>query len=173
MHEFILYSQVAASRHSQVTNILAGITASQPVNVSEQILVYQQLKMADATGPRKGHAKQGVPVQQPSHHKLVRSMDNGGRASEWQLRLEEVPEPGIKSVTSRTVLEREAAGADLERFGVDSGWYKSVSNLPKGVDSILTYRRLTAQLVAFGKSSDAVTLVPVLYACATVGHVLS
>lgn len=124
MHEFILYSQVPGSRYSQVLNILAGVTASQPVNVSEQTLVYQQLKVTEPTGPRKGQTNKGPQTQRLSNHKLVRDLGSGDEVSSWRLRVEEVPEAGVKLVTSRSVLERDSTGADLERFWPNSGWYQ-------------------------------------------------
>ena len=118
MHEFILYSQVPASRHEQVLNILAGVTASQPVNISEQCLIYKQLKVATSVVPKKGSARQ-APPSQLSHPKLIRQ-----GTAEWKLRMEEVPEPGVKNVISRTVVERDIVEAQLERFEPRSEWNK-------------------------------------------------
>ena len=53
MHEFALYAQIPAAREKQVLNILAGLTASQPVAICEQILLYAQTKVPEATVSKK------------------------------------------------------------------------------------------------------------------------
>lgn len=53
MHEYILHSQIPKAREQQVVNILAGVTASQPVPVCEQTLVFAQLKLQEAAVSRK------------------------------------------------------------------------------------------------------------------------
>lgn len=44
MHEYLLYAQVPAVRGRQVLNILAGVTASQPVPIREENVVLAELK---------------------------------------------------------------------------------------------------------------------------------
>ena len=56
MYELILHSQIPFTRHKQVQQMLAGVTATQPVAISEQVLLFQQLKSAEsgATNSKKG-----------------------------------------------------------------------------------------------------------------------
>ena len=127
MQEFILYSQVLAARHGQVLNILAGVTASQPAKLSEQTVIYQQLKTAETAGVKKGQTKQAPQSQRLNYVKLVRDLIQDTGVGKWRLRAEEVPEPGLKSAISRHVSERDSNEAELERFGPESGWYRCVA----------------------------------------------
>ena len=98
MQEYILYSQIPASRLDQVLHILAGVTASQPVNISEQCLIYQQLKSADNFFAKKGQVKQPQQSQRLYHHKLVRDIEGANTDGSWRLRMEEAPDAGVKNV---------------------------------------------------------------------------
>lgn len=123
MQEFILYSQVPAGRHDQVLHILAGVTASQPVSISEQCLVYQQLRAADAS-VSKGQVQQPQQPQRRYYHKLVRVLSSGESVAKWKLRMEATPDAGTKTVMSRNVVERQIEDAELQRFEAGSEWYK-------------------------------------------------
>lgn len=56
MYELMLHSQIPYTRHNQVQQILAGVTATQPIAISEQVLLFQQIKSAEpgATNSKKG-----------------------------------------------------------------------------------------------------------------------
>ena len=71
MHEFLLYSQVPAARHVQVLQILAGITAAQPIKFSEQHVVYQQLKATQTASTKKTQATPIARGAQLNYCKLV------------------------------------------------------------------------------------------------------
>lgn len=125
MYEFKLYSQVEAARHDQVCQILAGVTAMQPVTIREQTLIYQQLKQIGTANSKKTGAKPQQQVQKLSYHKLVRDLDSDNNAaSEWRLRIEDVPEAGVKNVISQPVSERALSKDELERFKDGSEWYR-------------------------------------------------
>lgn len=138
MHEYRLYSQIPAPRRTQVLNILAGITASQPVPITQQVLIYQQLKPDTNTGApasKKGQAKPtGPPGQQArlSYVKVVRDIGEGdggsGEAWKWRLREEGLPDPAAKTVTSAAVAERELDESDMTRFRPGSETHKFVSS---------------------------------------------
>lgn len=119
MQEFALYSQIHATRYNQILQILAGVTASKPTKVCEQDLVYQQLKLAP-TPSRKGHDTQ---AQRLSHHHLIRDVE--GSDKPWRLRVEEVPEAGVKGVIFQSVSERLPIQTELDRFRTGE-WYKCV-----------------------------------------------
>lgn len=130
MHEFILYSQIPATRHTQVLHILAGVCAAQPVHITEQHLIYQQLKVADAvTSKKSGPVKQqSAQVQRPSYHKLVHELGTGdGEQGTWKFRAEDIPQPGVSAVISRPVQEKVLDQAGLEKFREGGSAYKFVS----------------------------------------------
>jgi mediator of RNA polymerase II transcription subunit 18, fungi type len=125
MHEYILFSQVSVARHDQVLQILAGITASQPTEIFEQHLIYQQLKPSATTTSKKtqpGKQQQVAQAQQLTYHKLVRSVLNG--EGQWLFRAETTPQPGVSDMISRQVTEHIVTNGELERFRQGNGWYK-------------------------------------------------
>lgn len=129
MQEFLLYSQIPATRRDQVLNILAGISAAQPISICEQHLIYQQLKVADtATSKRGVTVKQySTQAQRPSYHKLVRDISAGdGKQGVWTFRAEDLPQPGVQAVTSRAFEERMLDHSGLEKFREGGSWYRCV-----------------------------------------------
>jgi mediator of RNA polymerase II transcription subunit 18 len=144
MHESILYAQIPAARHKQVLHVLAGVTATQPIDFSEQHLVYQQTKNAEFTAPKKGQAAQPNRAAQLSYYKLIRDCSAQEDPKPWRVRKEEQPEAGVKDVISRTVGERMATEENLERFKLGSEWYKSVSYILT-TKHILTNERQTCR----------------------------
>lgn len=127
MHQLLLQSQVAPlARHSQVLNILAGLTAAQPTPISEQYLIYQQLQSAANGSQRKVANGKPPPRAQPlSCQKLVRDINLDEKSSEsWKSTTEGVPDAGNKSAISRSIHESALSEADLERFRGGSNAYK-------------------------------------------------
>jgi len=124
MHSLALYSQVPASRRDQILNILAGVTASQPVPIHEQHLVYLQLQLANNPISKKAPMKQSAQNQRPLYHKLIREIHAGDGPVHWRLLVEDIPEPGIKDVISRTATEALMNENDLARFRRGSTLYK-------------------------------------------------
>lgn len=127
MYELILHAQVAAARQNQILQILAGITAMQPVSIHEQCLVYQQLKPTQGAGARKGAQSQPVTQQRLRYHKLNRDIENASSPSPWKLVIAETPDAGMKEVNARTVIESTLDSVMLERFQSGSSWYRYVS----------------------------------------------
>jgi len=156
MHEFSLYSQVASTRHMQVLNILAGVTASQPINISEQCLVYQQLKPDTVVAARKAPIKPANKDRDLLFVKLVRTTNSGEEPGKWRLRTEALPDAAAKTVTSRLVTEKLLEDTELEQFRPESTRYKFVSQyITSGVrfvnhNTIIRLTRLFASSVPAG-----------------------
>ena len=131
MHEYRLYTTIPTQRKSQVLNILTGITASQPVPITQQILIHQQLKAESAPAFKKGQAKPTTgPGQQArlNHVKLVRDAKGGDEGtSKWRLREEGLPDPAMKTVVSQAVAERELDETEAAKFKPGSEWYRYAS----------------------------------------------
>lgn len=121
--EYILFAPVSSRRHDQVLNILAGVTAMQPVPVCEQHLVYAQIKHIEKGAVKKTAA--GKPVIHTSNRQLVyrqlirdvpfecNAQDSAGT---WRLRAEDLPEAGSKTFISRSVTETTPTDVELENF---------------------------------------------------------
>lgn len=93
MRELVLFSQIPAAREAQILSIFAGLTGTQPVEILEQTLIYQQLKVPEVALSKKvwrltgniyvkmqtDFVQQQQPKQAPkqkeqlSYRKLVRS----------------------------------------------------------------------------------------------------
>lgn len=141
MHEYRLYTTVPSPRQNQVLNILAGITASQPVAITQQVLIYQQLKPDSASLPasKKGQVRAATPgalqQQRLNYVKVVRDVDAAlehsgeSKAGKWRLREEGLPDPAAKTVISQSVAERELEEAEKVKFTPGSGdeAYKHIS----------------------------------------------
>ncbi|KAK4575197.1 hypothetical protein LTR86_001049 [Recurvomyces mirabilis] len=125
MQELTLYSHIPSTRHAQILQILAGITASRPTPTLEQTLLYIQPPTILTGAARKAQANRQTQAQsQPqkaTYVKLIRDVQNDGDKTPWTLRTEEVPQAGITNVISRTITERLLADQDLEAFRQTSG----------------------------------------------------
>ena len=118
MHEFVVYSQVPPERHDQVLQLLAGFTASRPVETCEQTLIYQRPTPApnDAPHQKKGpNANKQPPAQQSAYVKIFRDVKQGENAP-WTQRIEELPAAGIKEVINRQAHEQSIGEKELEGF---------------------------------------------------------
>ncbi|KAK0260903.1 hypothetical protein B0A54_01286 [Friedmanniomyces endolithicus] len=130
MHEFSLYSQIPATRHGQVLQILAGVTASQPTSTLEQTLIYQQARLTETGTSKKASAgrQNAVPASRLSYHKLVRDLKGSdGEKGPWTFRAEDVPLPGMPNFVSRATTEHVLGEAELENFRQGNGWYKYIN----------------------------------------------
>ncbi|KAK5746467.1 hypothetical protein LTR17_000847 [Elasticomyces elasticus] len=129
MHELALYSQIPTTRHTQVLQILSGVTASQPTETLEQTLIYQQLRLPDS-GTSKKAANRGTTAQplRLTYHKLVRNLkEPSGDKTPWTFRSEDVPSPGVQNLIMRSVIETFITEADLERFRQGQVWYEYIN----------------------------------------------
>lgn len=125
MHTLALYTQVPASRHDQILNILAGVTASQPHKINELHLIYQQTTQLPGNAvSKKAAAKQTPQNRSLLRHELVRDLNDDARPPQWKLVAQDIPEPGVKAVTSRTSTEDPMTEADLDRFRGNSAYYR-------------------------------------------------
>ncbi|KAK5107902.1 hypothetical protein LTR62_000562 [Meristemomyces frigidus] len=114
MQEFLLFSQIPHSRHDQVLQILAGVTASRATPTKQQTLIYSYPPKPTNTSKKAATNKQTQPSA-PMHVKLVRDLQHGDKQP-WTLRTEDVPQPGITNTISRTVSERLLSDTELETF---------------------------------------------------------
>ncbi|KAK3671841.1 hypothetical protein LTR78_008206 [Recurvomyces mirabilis] len=123
MQELILYSHIPPTRHAQVLQILAGITASRPTPTLEQTLLYIQPPATLTGAAKKAQANRQTQVkpQKSTYVKLIRDVQNDGDKTPWTLRTEEVPQAGITNVISRTITERLLSDQDLEAFRQTTG----------------------------------------------------
>ncbi|KAF2160324.1 hypothetical protein M409DRAFT_60026 [Zasmidium cellare ATCC 36951] len=116
MHEYLLYAQVPVVRGRQVLNILAGVTASQPVPIREEHVVLAELKPEPAVVKK---TKQQQEKQIPSYRRLVRNVatnpDGSLNPIPWRLRAEQTPDPGMPNFISRQVTQRDVDSAELEK----------------------------------------------------------
>lgn len=155
MQEFLLYSQIPVIRHDQVLHILAGVCASQPTQVTEQHLLYQQTRLPEATNAKKGGPpKQQQPgqTQRPGYHKLIREVDlsdgNGEQRGPFRFRAEEIPQAGVSVAISRPVDERILGQQELDRFREGGQWYRYPSFSPGSPKTSADVRRYVNQFVA-------------------------
>ena len=129
MHELLLFAHVSLLERDQKLQILAGLTAMQPVKVYERHLIYQQIKSSSVPNNKKGANNAPAQAQKLSYHKLRQDLrllvnDELSASTSWILRVETTPEPGVKNVISRGALERALQDSELERFRAGSEWYK-------------------------------------------------
>lgn len=117
MHEVLLHSQISPARHSQVLNVLAGVTGSQPFAYQDQHLLFAQLRHAETAGSKK-KTQQPVQQQQRWHQNLIRpvqaSKESVEAAGPWRLRVEQTPDPNIKDAIAREV--NETVLENVEQF---------------------------------------------------------
>nr|POF14207.1 mediator of rna polymerase ii transcription subunit 18 [Quercus suber] len=124
MQEYVLYTIIPARRHDQTLNILAGMTAMQPVPICEQHLVYAQLKHHTEKGTaKKITSKSGIQANNNKpllYRHLIRSLSFACECQDgsgaWRLRAEDIPEAGSKIVISRSVIDEAITDAGLETF---------------------------------------------------------
>ena len=120
MQEYILFSQIPATRENQVLNLLAGVVGTQPVPICEQHLIYAQAKLPEPPASKRAPAKrQPAQAQRLSYHQLIRTiptLDNDtSESGNWHIRAEQIPEPGA-TVISRPVSENDASPTELEKY---------------------------------------------------------
>jgi len=111
MHEILLFSQIAPTRHNQVLNVLAGVTGSQPFVYQDQTALFAQLRLPETTVSSKKKPAPGTPRPEKWVHKLTRSVQVPAETPEaigsWRLRVEQTPDPSVKDHIAREVSESE------------------------------------------------------------------
>ena len=118
MHEILLFSQIAPTRHNQVLNVLAGVTGSQPFAYQDQTALFAQLRLPETTVSSKKKPAPGAPRPERWVHKLTRPVQVTADPSEsvgsWRVRVDQIPDPSIKYHTAREVTESEVQ--DVKTF---------------------------------------------------------
>jgi mediator of RNA polymerase II transcription subunit 18 len=111
MHEILLYSQIAPTRHNQVLNVLAGVTGSQPFAYQDQTALFAQLRLPETTVSSKKKPAPGTPRPEKWVHKLTRPVqvtsDPPESVGSWRVRVDQIPDPSVKDHTAREVIESE------------------------------------------------------------------
>ena len=146
MHELLLYGQVPATRHEQLLNILAGITAMQPQRVVERHALYKPTRTSAPASVQKG-GTQGVQNAQKQaqtqrvtdlHYthlvKTVEENDFGVKAEAtnstnavhgddpWAIEFQDTPEPGKRLASLRYASVTEVTQGDVQRYMTDFGY---------------------------------------------------
>jgi mediator of RNA polymerase II transcription subunit 18 len=151
MHELLLYGQVPASRHEQLLNILAGITAMQPQRVVERHALYKPTRSYAPTLVQRG-GTQGVQNAQKQvqnqrvtdlHYthlvKTVEENDFGEKAeavnstnavhdddshmeNPWAIQFQDTPEPGKRPASLRYASVTEVIQGDVQQYMVSFGY---------------------------------------------------
>jgi mediator of RNA polymerase II transcription subunit 18 len=118
MHEILLYSQIAPTRHNQVLNVLAGVTGSQPFVYQDQTALFAQLRLPETTVSSKKKPVPGTPRPEKWVHKLTRPVqvtsDPPESVGSWRVRVDQIPDPSVKDHTAREVTESEVR--DVKTF---------------------------------------------------------
>jgi mediator of RNA polymerase II transcription subunit 18 len=118
MHEILLYSQIAPTRHNQVLNVLAGVTGSQPFVYQDQTALFAQLRLPEITVSSKKKPVPGTPRPEKWVHKLTRPVqvtsDPPESVGSWRVRVDQIPDPSVKDHTAREVTESEVR--DVKTF---------------------------------------------------------
>jgi mediator of RNA polymerase II transcription subunit 18 len=101
MHEILLFSQIAPTRHNQVLNVLAGVTGSQPFAYQDQTALFAQLRLPETTVSSKKKPAPGAPRPERWVHKLTRPVqvtaDPPETVGSWRVRVDQIPDPSVKA----------------------------------------------------------------------------
>lgn len=133
MHELCLYGQVAAARHEQILQILAGIAAMQPNIFYERQLVFKPLRPEEVKQNKKQPNKPVKPttltyhqvIEELSEHDFGRSATllTHQLANESPMllhpcteKVSETPEPETKTFVLRSVVETELTPDRLQKI---------------------------------------------------------
>lgn len=143
MHELLLFGQLPESRHGQLMNVLAGLTAMQPHRVIERHVLFQPAHGPVQAQVQKGgtqgllHKKMPKPAAQKSrdgYTQLVQVLDenefargrdamdvdsearesDGGKP--WQWRFRDIPEGGKRNVTFRMAEDTDITAGDPQAY---------------------------------------------------------
>lgn len=146
MHELLLYGQVPFSRHEQIMNVLAGLTAMQPHRVVERHALFKPIHGPVQAQVQKGGTQGLNPtkkIARPNaqqirdlyHTHLVKvlnekesetsndAMDvddhvtgNGEDKESWQWQFRDIPEGGKRSATFRMAEDIDISAGDPQAY---------------------------------------------------------
>ena len=126
MHEYLLFSQVAPARHSQVLHVLAGITDTPPFEYQEQHVLLAPLPAsAQVTNVQKKKGQLAPAVsQQRWMHNLSRTVHVTGGSAEatggWSVKVDQSPDPAVKDIVAREASEESVE--DVKGFEKGEAW---------------------------------------------------
>lgn len=146
MHELLLYGQVPFSRHEQIMNVLAGLTAMQPHRVVERHALFKpihgpvqaQVQKGGTQGlnPTKKIARPNAQQTRDLYHThLVKVLDEKesetsndamdvddhvtGNVEDkelWQWQFRDIPEGGKRSATFRMAEDIDISAGDPQAY---------------------------------------------------------
>lgn len=144
MHELLLFGQLPSSRHEQLMNVLAGLTAMQPHRVIERHALFQPTHGPVQAQVQKGgtqglYKKMPKPAAQQTrdlyHTHLVKVLDEdefykGSDAMDvddhvteadeekrlWQWQFRDIPEGGKRSATFRMTEDIDITAGDPQAY---------------------------------------------------------
>ncbi|KAE9971956.1 hypothetical protein EG327_009675 [Venturia inaequalis] len=156
MHELLLYGQVPFSRHEQLMNVLAGLTAMQPHRLVERHALFKPIHGPVQAQVQKGGTQGLNPtkkVARPNaqqtrdlyHTHLVKVLDekeceasndamdvddhvteNAENKESWQWQFRDIPEGGKRSATFRMAEDIDISAGDPQAYMEGLG-YRYVS----------------------------------------------
>lgn len=146
MHELLLYGQVPLSRHGQIMNVLAGLTAMQPHRVVERHALFKpihgpvqaQVQKGGTQGlnpPKKIARPNAQQTRDLYHTHLVKVLDQRdyGNSTDtmdvddhvtenvenkelWQWQFRDIPEGGKRSATFRMAEDIDISSGDPQAY---------------------------------------------------------
>jgi mediator of RNA polymerase II transcription subunit 18 len=116
MHELSLYSTVSSAAHSQVLQILAGISATFPTQITERHLIFRPRKKGPNQGPKVG-GSQGLEVQK------TQSLQSQGQGELFYLQL-------IGEIEDGSSISKEKEDEVMKDAEETTNYYSSSTNKP-------------------------------------------
>ncbi|CUS14655.1 unnamed protein product [Tuber aestivum] len=134
-HELSLYSHIPAARQPQILRVISGITGMLPETTLEHHLVYKPKRPRQLGQNMELYYLQLISIvpEEQKHGEVEGGYDV--KSQKWRMRLEDVPEPTRKPVTSRNVLgagfgEGDSLGlVDSLGFMLQTNYFMTVSTL--------------------------------------------
>ncbi|CAD6591422.1 MAG: Mediator of RNA polymerase II transcription subunit 18 [Alectoria sarmentosa] len=128
MHELLLFGAIPPSRHTQLLNILSGISSMQPRPIHlEKHLVFKPNRLPGSIGSLKVGGAQDVNVHKSQiqahalgdlfYMQLVAEVEEGRDEEQWVLQFRDLPEVARqRAVTSRLVADVPVTSGDPMEF---------------------------------------------------------
>ena len=123
MHELLLFGQIPASRHDQVLNIFAGISAMQPVPVLENHLVFKPNRSSGSSRAVQVGAAQDIQKSQ------VQALQAQAQGDLFYMQL-------VADVSDTALQKRDKEKSDVIMSDHGEKLPTEVSNLPSSLPSI-------------------------------------
>ncbi|KAE9962227.1 hypothetical protein BLS_000630 [Venturia inaequalis] len=137
MHELLLYGQVPFSRHEQLMNVLAGLTAMQPHRLVERHALFKPIHGPVQAQVQKGGTQGLNPTKKVLDEKECEASndamdvddhvtENAENKESWQWQFRDIPEGGKRSATFRMAEDIDISAGDPQAYMEGLG-YRYVS----------------------------------------------